>query len=75
MLLRLGSIRYFSCLRATVMLKNHFCFFQNMKGLLQKVMELSDCGRCLDDMDMGAGGDLPVSQGNVPDLRRLNRIF
>ena len=44
-----------------------------MKGLLQRVVEATDCGRCLDDMDMS--GDVPVSGGDVPDLRRLNRIF
>lgn len=47
--------------------------YKNMKGLLQRVMELSDCGRCLDDMSF-EGSTLPA-EGNVPDMRRLHRMF
>jgi len=47
---------------------------QNMKGLLQKVLEATDCGRCLDDMDFGAGENMPA-HGSPPDIRRLNRMF
>ena len=45
-----------------------------MKGLLQKVLEATDCGRCLDDMDFGAGENMPA-HGSPPDIRRLNRMF
>ena len=45
-----------------------------MKGLLQKVMEASDCGRCLDDMELGQEPGIPVA-GNQPNLNRLNRMF
>lgn len=49
--------------------------FQNMKGLLQRVVELSDCGRCLDDMAFGPSEQFKPVDGKVPDVRALRRLF
>lgn len=43
-----------------------------MKGLLDRIREIDDCGRCLEDMDFGeSSAPVPVST----DVKRLKRIF